>query len=85
MAVDISGWSLSTTAGRTVTVTIPSGTTIGPNGYYIVAASGQWLDNEGESVILFDASGTVIDATPVLNDTANDDKSWQRAPDGQDN
>ena len=32
--VDISGWTVSTTQGRTVTVTISHGTTIAANGYY---------------------------------------------------
>ncbi len=84
-AVDISGWGVSTTAGATVTVTIPAGTTIPAKSYYVVTFSGQWLDNSGERVILRDAAGTLVDQTGILNDEANDGRSWQRVPDGSSN
>ena len=51
-SVDISGWTVSTTAGNTVTLTISSGKIIQPNDYYLVTYGSQWLDNHGESVIL---------------------------------
>jgi hypothetical protein len=82
--VDISGWTASTTAGVIVTLRIPSGTRIPTGGYYVVTYSSQWLDNEGESVILRDSSGNEVDRTPSLSDTYNDDRSWQRYPNGRD-
>lgn len=56
-SVDIGGWTLSTTHGTTVTVTIPSGTTIEANGYYVYERGQQWLDNTDESIILKNSSG----------------------------
>ena len=82
--VDIGSWTLSTTAGVTVTLTIPSGTTISAGGYSVITYGSQWLDNEDESIILGDADGNEIDRTPILSDTYNDERSWQRYPDGQD-
>jgi uncharacterized coiled-coil protein SlyX len=43
---------------------------------------GQWLDNEDESVILMDASGCIVDETPLLSDTYDDDWTWSRHPNG---
>jgi hypothetical protein len=79
------GWTLQTTAGATVTVTIPQGAQIAPNGYYVATHAAQWLDNQKESIILRDKSGQQKDVTPTLSDTDNDDRSWQRYPDGADN
>ena len=83
-AVDIGGWTLSTTSGATVSVTIPGGTVIGANGYYVHRRGSQWLDNDGESVILRDASGKQIDGTPSRSDDDNNERSWSRYPNGQD-
>jgi len=82
--VDIGDWTLSTTAGITVTFTIPSGTGIEAGGYRVYTYSSQWLDNEDESVILRDAIGNEVDRTPILSDTYNDGRSWQRYPNGED-
>jgi len=82
-AVDIGGWTLSTTHGETVNVTIPGGTVIAAKGYYIYRRA-RWLDNDGESVILRDASGKQIDGTPARSDDDNDERSWSRYPNGQD-
>ena len=82
--VDISGWTLSTTHGETLTVSIPQGTVIDANSYYVHGRGSQWLDNDDESVILRDAEGNEIDRTPVRSDTKNDGRSWARYPNGQD-
>lgn len=81
--VNIGGWTLSTTAGQTVTATIPQGTTIQPCGYWVYTYYTQWLDNSNECVILRDTAHE-IDRTPVLSDSANDDLSWSRYPNGVD-
>jgi hypothetical protein len=83
-SVDISGWTVSTTAGTTVTLTISSETIIQPNGYYLVTYASQWLDNSGESVIFKNFSGNEVDRTPSLSDGSDDGRSWQRYPNGQD-
>ncbi len=83
-SVDISSWTVSSTAGATVTLTISSGTVLQSNGYYLVMSGSQWIDNEGESVILRNFSGNEVDRTPSFSDTDNNGWSWQRYPDGQD-
>ncbi|MBC7113649.1 MAG: lamin tail domain-containing protein [Candidatus Methanomethyliales bacterium] len=83
-AVDLSGWRLSTTAGTPVSLNIPPGTMIEGNGYYVFTYSSQWLDNEDESVVLYDAEGREVDRTPPLSDTYNDGRTWQRYPNGRD-
>ena len=83
-SVNIGGWKLSTTHYRTVTVTIPSGTSISAKGFYLVTYTAKWLDNEYESIILRDATGNEIDRTPVKSDPYDDARSWQRDPDGKD-
>ena len=83
-AVDIGGWMLSTTHETTVTLTIPDGTVIDPGQHLTFGYQDQWLDNEEERVLLIDSSFDEVDATPYQYDTYNDDRSWQRYPDGYD-
>ena len=80
--VNLGGWTLSTTGGKgTHTFTIYG--SIKANGYYVYDHS-RWLDNEDESIILGDASGNEMDKTSLLKDKKNDDRSWQRYPNGID-
>ena len=89
-AVDLNGWTISSTAGRTsATIVIGEGTTttttIPPDGYLIVSNgdSQQWLDNTGGEVIeLKNVSGILIDNVGPFSDIANDDATWQRSVDG---
>jgi len=84
-AVDIAGWSVSTTHGWTVTVSIPPATTLQPQAYYIVwHTTGQWLDDTDESIILRNYAGVEIDRTPIKSDPYNDNRAWARYPNGQD-
>ena len=83
--VNIGGWTLQTTAGETVMMTLPEGTLLGPAVHYLVTYPTQWLDNENESIILRDRNGLEVDRTPIKSDMDNDDRSWQRYPDGSDN
>ena len=83
-AVDISGWTLSTTSGTTVTVPIPEGTVIGAISFYVINRGSQWLDNTGEAIILRDDAGNEVDRSPILSDGDNDVRSWARYPNGQD-
>lgn len=81
-AIDVSGWSVSSTAGRTATLLIDGGTVIPAGGYLVIASGSQWLDNSGEIVILADASGNQVDAVGPFSDDENDSRSWQRYPNG---
>jgi PKD repeat protein len=83
-AVDVSGWKLQTTAGAIETYIIPNGIVIPAGVFVVITFPSQFLDNEQESVVLFDQSNTEIDRTPVLSDTDNDARTWQRIPNGVD-
>ena len=83
-SIDISGWTLSTIGGETVTVSIPEGIMVDANGYYVFRRGSQWLDNNAEAVILRDAEGEEVDRTPARSDGDNDDYSWARYSNGQD-
>jgi competence protein ComEC len=83
--IDVSGWTISSTAGATATVVINEGTTIPPRGYVIVGRnSQQWLDNGGEVVELRNNSGVLTDSVGPFSDEDNGDATWQRSPDGED-
>jgi hypothetical protein len=82
--VNVGGWTLETNQGRTALVTIPSGTVINPDSYYVVTKSTQWLDNENDYVILRDSSGNEVDRSITFNDTQNNAFSWQRYSNGVD-
>ena len=82
--VNIGGWTLSTTSGETDTVSIPEGTVIDANGYYVFSRGSQWLDNDAEAIILRDTDGYEVDRTSAKSDEDNDNFSWARYPDGQD-
>jgi beta-lactamase superfamily II metal-dependent hydrolase len=85
--IDVSGWTISSTAGRTATVVINEGTIIPPTGYMLVDRDSQqqWLDNTGEGIELRNYLGILIDSVGPLSDEENDESTWQRSPDGQDN
>jgi hypothetical protein len=84
--VDVSGWTITSTGGASATVIINEGMTISPKGYLVVGRdSQQWLDNANEMVELRDNFGTLTDSVGPFSDGANDEVSWQRLPNGQDN
>lgn len=92
-SVNISGWTLTTTHGNTVTVIIPLNTTIVANGYYVYGnytkndKPAQWIGNEDESIILKNSIGQEIDSTPSLSDDVGDGgdyRCWARFPNGYD-
>jgi len=82
-AINISGWVLQTTHG-TVEIHHIHEMLIDPGEYLVITFSDQFLDNRDESLILFDENGKEIDRTPIVGDDDNDDKTWQRIPDGYD-
>lgn len=56
--------------------------TISGNGYLIAGVLG--LNDGGEFITLYDSLNHSIDRTPTLADTHNDDRTWQRVPNGID-
>lgn len=84
-AIDVSGWTISSKAGTSVSITIAAGTVIPARGYLLVGSDSQWLDNEGEIIELRDASGALVDSAGPFTDRDNNNATWQRSPDGADN
>jgi hypothetical protein len=84
-AIDVSGWTVSSTAGSTASVVISEGTTLPPQSYVIVGRNSQWLDNGGEVIELRNNSGTLTDSVGPFSDEENSDATWQRSPNGEDN
>ena len=84
-AIDVNGWTISSTAGRSATVVINEGTTtIPPKRYLIVGEdSQQWLDNTGEVIELRNDSGILIDYVGPFSNGATYDSTWQRSLDGE--
>jgi hypothetical protein len=84
-AVDIGGWKIYDVNGTSgLKFTVPASTSINAYGYF-VADGITSLNNNGESVILKNASDVIIDQTPEKVDENNDNRTWQRVPDGGDN
>jgi endonuclease YncB( thermonuclease family) len=79
---DVGNWTL-TTAGGSV-VTIQPGTIVLAGWFLVVTADGYWLRNSDETVVLRDEDGLEVDRTPILDDEDDDDYSWSRYPDGED-
>jgi len=80
--IDLGGWTISTTAGSIVGVTIADGTVIPAKDYVLVGSDSQWIDNADESLSLKNNGGETVDTSIVFTDEDNDANSWQRSPDG---
>src|SRR3989344_5982369 len=79
IATDISGWmiydGLTSPAKR---YTIPEGTTIKGEGYFVVElSSATILNNNGDFVTLYDASQNKIDETDTLKEATSSTSTWQ--------
>jgi len=80
--VDIGGWQIASTTILKKTFTIADGTIINPGQFRTYSYQSVWFTDLGERVELRDASGNVIDETPIMSDLHNDFTSWQRLYDG---
>jgi len=83
-SIHIGGWKLESTHGTIESYNISSGSVISPDGYWTVTFPKQWLDNEDESVVLFNSIGQEIDRTPTVTDTKDNNWCWARYPNGYD-
>lgn len=70
--------------GREGRINIPDNTLIPSEGFAILVGEGQVIDNVNEVVELRNADAQVVDQTPSVTDTKNDDRCWARVPDGSD-
>ena len=82
--VDLSGWEIASTTILKKTLTLSEGTIIQPGKFLTFQNTKVWFTDVSERVELRDASGTVIDETPVITDVKNDFTSWQRVYDALD-
>ena len=82
--IDLSGWKIASTTVLKKTMTIPTGTFIEPEKFLKYSYQTVWFTDSNDSVELRDASGNVIDKTPLFADIKNDFSSWQRIYDGFD-
>lgn len=65
---------------RPFTITIPAGTVIEAGGFYVVKVEGERL-GVVEKLALVNSAGKIMDKISLL-DKHNDDRTWQRVPDG---
>lgn len=81
--IDIGGWLVkSTKLGKTFS--IPAGFVILPNDYLVIPFNSVMFDPANESVVLLTPDAVEVDRTPELSDTSDDDRTWQRFPNGVD-
>jgi hypothetical protein len=84
----IDGWSVATQHGKSNSLVLTG--TIPRNGLMVFEVPGVFIDNgapgdpfnDGDSLVLLDPAGLIVDSTPMLADAANDDRTWQRSWDG---
>lgn len=79
--IDLTNWTLSSDDGRTVI--IENNTIISPKGFVVIEGPrALWLEDADEYIFLRDDFGQRIDSVGVFSDRDNDNKTWQRVPDG---
>jgi len=77
--VDLEGYTLVTSSsGKSYEI---KNVVLGPGERTVITFPGQFLNNNKESVTLYDADGRVVDVTPIKSDSKNDDTTWQRETD----
>jgi len=88
--VDISGWTVSTGYGNGRHHQLPA-IALGPGEFHVHVFPVRTLYNgdglalpRGESVMLWNADGAMVDSTPWIVDTDDDSRTWQREYDGSD-
>ncbi|MCI0563818.1 MAG: thermonuclease family protein [Nitrososphaera sp.] len=70
---------------KSVAVDLPDDVIIEPGEIFFFELDGQMLSNIAEALNLINTtSGAIVDSTPSLVDSRDDDYTWQRFPDGQD-
>jgi len=73
-SINLSGWSINSTHGETKSYRL-SGNISACNDKMVIFP-GQFVDNENESLILYDDAGKVVDSTSKINDNADTSATW---------
>src|SRR5215207_8407434 len=79
--INIGNFEIST-ASESATIKLPSDAIIGGGETYVIELKEQILSNTVDSLILTNEAGDILDRTPSLVDRSDDDRTWQRIPDG---
>src|ERR671919_345964 len=64
------------------TIELPPDAVIEAGETYVIEVDRPMLSNTGESLVLGNTTGNIHDRTPSLVDRSDDDRTWQRIPDG---
>ena len=64
------------------TIKLPSDAIIEAGETYVIELDRPMLSNTAESLVLANATGDIKDRTPSLVDKGDDERTWQRIPDG---
>lgn len=81
--VDLTGWMVKIVDGPWTGPIALSGT-IGPKDFHVAEGDPRWTTIFNGTVTLYDSAGTVVDQTPALSDTDENDFTFVRIPDGKD-
>ena len=79
--INISGFEI-TPSFQSPTIELPPDAVIEAGETYVIEIDRPMLSNTGESLVLANATGDIHDRTPSLVDRSDDDRTWQRIPDG---
>jgi endonuclease YncB( thermonuclease family) len=71
-----------TTSFKSSDIDLPKDAVIKAGETYVVELDEQTLSNTAEILVLENSTGKVVDRTPSLVDRNDDDRTWQRIPDG---
>lgn len=83
--VDVGGWAVTiANLPWKGPITIPEGTVIPANGYYLAEGAQQWNQDYNGTVTLEDAAGIKVDETHLINDDSDSDFTYGRYPNGLD-
>jgi endonuclease YncB( thermonuclease family) len=79
--INISNFEI-TPSFQSPTIELPPDAVIEAGETYVIELDRPMLSNTGESLVLANATGDIHDRTPSLVDRSDDDRTWQRTPDG---
>src|SRR5215207_2727856 len=79
--INISNFEIGT-ASESATIRLPPDAIIEAGKTYVIELKEQILSNTVDSLVLTNTAGDILDRTPSLVDRSDDDRTWQRIPDG---